>query len=84
MNSNIPNGRLNIPSVHEQFTAQRVEFQSKIIRTGHWVSCMNCEHFKVGNSIEKNTNELCGLYKARPPAHVIVHGCKDHIDDIPF
>lgn len=70
--------------VHEVFTEQRIEFQNKIIRSGHWVTCLNCEHFKVHNDVGNNKDDICGLFKMRPPSHVIVNGCKDHIDDIPF
>ncbi len=45
-------------------------------------SCIVCEHFQE--------NEICKLYNIRPPARIIVFGCKNyeessHIDDdIPF
>ena len=45
-------------------------------------SCIVCEHFQ--------DNEICKLYNVRPPARIIVFGCKNYeessnIDgDIPF
>ena len=45
----------------------------------HWVidqSCLQCLHWK-----EKE--EICGLFKQRPPAKVIVVGCEKH-EFIPF
>lgn len=45
-------------------------------------SCIVCEHF--------GENEICKKYNVRPPARIIVFGCKNfeessHIDDdIPF
>lgn len=45
-------------------------------------SCIVCEHF--------GENEICAKYNVRPPARIIVFGCKNfeessHIDDdIPF
>ena len=45
-------------------------------------SCIVCEHF--------GDNEICAKYNVRPPARIIVFGCKNyeessHIDDdIPF
>ncbi len=42
-------------------------------------NCLNCEHFT-------EEQELCRLWKAKPPARVICYGCKDHCDvgTIPF
>ena len=45
----------------------------------HWVvdqSCLQCLHWK-----EKE--EMCGLFKQRPPAKIIVVGCEKH-EFIPF
>lgn len=45
-------------------------------------SCIVCEHF--------GENEICKMYNVRPPARIIVFGCKNfeessHTDDdIPF
>jgi hypothetical protein len=83
MTSKIPNGRLNIPSNHEIFTLQRIEFQDKMLRSGHWLSCLNCDYWAKKNGKPTGV-EQCELFKAVPPIHVIVNGCKDHMDDIPF
>lgn len=40
-------------------------------------SCLNCIHFN-----EKS--ELCGRCNQRPPARIIVLGCEQHEDEIPF
>lgn len=42
-------------------------------------SCINCKNFN-------EPDELCILFKARPPAKVIVFGCSsyDDIGDVPF
>ena len=42
-------------------------------------NCLNCEHWKY-------TEDLCGLYKAKPPTEILVYGCDSHKDDqdIPF
>lgn len=42
-------------------------------------SCINCTHFD-------HTKEICVLANQRPPAKVIVFGCRMHEDvkDIPF
>lgn len=46
--------------------------QEKVFR-----NCTNCEHWR-------HTEERCGKWNARPPATVIVTGCDDHSDEIPF
>lgn len=50
---------------------------SRVIDEGWLRNCTNCEHW-IGNT------EQCALYKARPPAKVIVVGCESHSDLIPF
>lgn len=42
-------------------------------------SCLSCVQFD-------EPNEICKLYKRRPPARVIAHGCPAYIDhyDIPY
>lgn len=44
---------------------------------GAFRNCTNCFHW------QSIPNELCKLYKERPPASVIVNGC-DEFDEIPF
>lgn len=39
-------------------------------------TCLNCLHFD-------EQSETCTLYKARPPARVIAHGCPQ-FDSLPF
>jgi Fe-S-cluster containining protein len=40
-------------------------------------SCLNCINFD-------EANELCNIYKQRPPARIIAKGCEQWFDDIPF
>lgn len=49
---------------------------------GMFTSCINCEHWIEGPP--DNRQQLCGLFKARPPTKVIVSGCEHHSDNIPF
>lgn len=65
------------PTNTELFILQRIDFQSRMITSRHWQSCLNCEYFG-------QEKDECTLFKARPPSHVIVNGCKDYMDDIPF
>lgn len=46
--------------------------------TGMFRSCLNCAHWSGEPS------EICNLFVARPPARVIVTGCDEHTDNIPF
>ena len=62
--------------MNSELRAKRIEFQKEIIATGVWQSCLNCSQFTEA--------EQCQLFKARPPAHIIVNGCKDHLSDCPF
>lgn len=39
--------------------------------------CLDCIHFD-------EEKEVCAKWNARPPARVIVNGCDDHVDKIPF
>ncbi len=43
------------------------------------VSCISCVHFR-------HKEEVCNLYKQRPPAKVIAAGCPQYMDNlgVPF
>lgn len=49
---------------------------------GLFRSCMNCEHWIEGPP--NNLQQLCGKYKTRPPTKIIICGCDDHSDNIPY
>lgn len=54
-----------------------VEQQTQDIENGKWRCCLNCMYWdkdKAG----------CSKFKATPPPHIVVHGCVEHEDDIPF
>lgn len=51
--------------------------QNKAIFHGVWRSCLGCINFN-------KRDESCMMFKARPPAHIIVNGCRDYDQDIPF
>ena len=40
-------------------------------------TCLNCTQFN-------EATELCGRCNMRPPARIIVSGCDQHEDEIPF
>jgi hypothetical protein len=55
-----------------------LKHQKRLLDAKLWRSCLNCI-----NWIEK-PNIGCMKFRALPPPNVIVHGCKDWEDDIPF
>lgn len=73
-------------------TTQELKLVEAIFR-----NCTKCMHWIPGNPLDKNgmpittvndaksPPETCRLYKMRPPAKIIVRGCKDFVEDeIPF
>ena len=54
----------------------KIQLQDKMINQYVCQTCLNCSNF--------NKDETCELYKAKPPAYIIVSGCKDYLQDIPF
>lgn len=42
-------------------------------------NCLNCEHWK-------RTEDICGLYNAKPPTEILIYSCPSYKDDqdIPF
>ena len=76
-----------IKAMNELFAEQRIEFQNRMIRAGHWQSCIKCEFWQANvKPVKRDTEdpEVCSKYNARPPAHVIACGCPDYFEDIPF
>lgn len=52
---------------------RRLEVWKQIVQM--MPSCANCEHYK---------DEVCSKYNAKPPAVVIVQGCEQWENCIPF
>lgn len=52
-------------------------FEGGLFRT-----CANCEYWREGPP--DNPVQICGKYNMRPPTKIIVIGCDDHSDNIPF
>jgi hypothetical protein len=50
---------------------------------GLFRSCLNCEHW-TGETPQYEPPEHCRKFRARPPARIIVTGCDEHSDNIPF
>lgn len=64
----------------------QIEFQQKLINGEIWQTCLNCIYWtnpKI-DKLEGSLAQGCTLFKAMPPPHIIVSGCKDHENDIPF
>ena len=49
---------------------------------GMFKTCYNCEHWLEGPP--DNRLQICGKYQQRPPTKVIICGCEEHTDNIPF
>lgn len=62
-------------------TKAREDFATKLANglddAGLFRNCLNCANFHY-------ETEICAMYKQRPPARIIVTGCPDHTDLIPF
>lgn len=59
-------------------TPARIQFQEIMIRHSHWQCCLNCDRFNI-------QKEVCEKFGGqRPPARIIVVGCPEFVDDIPF
>lgn len=64
----------------EAYRKQRVhmiKLQNDLIRAGSIPTCTNCEHWD-------KIKQLCTRWKMLPPAEVIVTGCEEWINEIPF
>lgn len=59
-----------------------LKFTYFLMEEGFFRTCANCEHWIEGPP--DNKQQICGLYKQRPPVNVIVSGCESHSDNIPF
>lgn len=65
-------------SRHKKLSAElQLEMQDFAVRVGMWKTCLNCIEWD-------KASEGCGKFRAVPPPHIIVSGCPDHDDDIPF
>lgn len=62
----------------EREQASIVDHQERLLYANIWRSCLNCINWS------EKPNLGCRIYKALPPPKVIVHGCRDWDDDIPF
>lgn len=55
---------------------------------GLFKSCINCSHWiegtQEGSLLKPEQKQLCGKFKMRPPTKIIVNGCDEHSDQIPY
>lgn len=65
-------------------------YQQKQIDRLLWRCCVNCEYFQEVSSYNQDsileTQMKCTFYTPhqQPPVEVIVVGCEQHVDHIPF
>jgi hypothetical protein len=48
---------------------------------GYHRTCLTCAHWVEDDGVNK---QMCAKYGRRPPTKIIVSGCPDHTDLIPF
>lgn len=61
----------------------RAEIQAVAIRVHAWQCCLNCLNWN-GDTANANGLAGCGKFQAMPPPGIIVTGCRDYENDIPF
>lgn len=74
---------MSMPTKQEQLIA----FQERLIRTGQWATCLNCEFYMVEAGNVGGVDlpaDVCSKWAVQPPLKVIVVGCPEWIDRIPF
>lgn len=71
---------MNIKDDLHEMKQARADLQAKLVTAQHWQSCLNCINWQGNLGMEPR----CELFKAVPPPHIIVNGCRDHENDIPF
>jgi len=54
-----------------------IDYQNFRIKETDWQCCLNCINWD-------KKKEECGLFNAEPPLAVIIVGCIEYEDDIPF
>jgi len=75
----------------EERDAAITKHQHILLKAALWRSCLNCMNWKDKTEVtnekfngQTKTYKHCGLYQQVPPPDVIVNGCRDWEDDIPF
>jgi hypothetical protein len=65
-----------------------VQLRRDMVTAHVWPCCLNCMHWdKVTRFDASGPTQVtmeCGRYKTTPPPEVIVVGCRDYEQDIPF
>lgn len=65
----------------------RIQLQEVLVKRDQWQTCMNCDEYtkEKGEVIDGvNRPFYCKLHKGEPPPNIVVHGCPNHMMDIPF
>ena len=68
----------------------KVKRQEEAVKRGEWFTCVTCEYFTkekepdVESPTENGVYLFCNKWKACPPIDVIVVGCPEYINHIPF
>lgn len=77
MNSDNAPPPTNHRRVFEKHQVFVIKSQKAMIQTFAWSCCLNCDHW--------NKDKLwCSKWDVLPPLDVIVVGCEDYENDVPF
>lgn len=69
---------------HKDETQAAIErHQRRLIDANIWRTCLSCINYQSGSPTDESA-PYCRMYKATQPPQIIVHGCRDWEDDIPF
>ena len=96
MNKNLAETLLSSPNRNKLLDELTKNLVDLMMKDGWFKSCLNCSCWRPANTLGPNKShmptandarfppETCGKFNVRPPAKVIVCGCSEHEDDIPF
>lgn len=65
-----------------EIATHRMDLQAKLVSAQVWQTCLNCVYWHRNNT--SAGDEGCDKFNAMPPPHIVVNGCPDHENDIPF
>lgn len=82
---------MNLPAGQQpgrEVKVAAVKLRKDMVEAHVWKCCLNCMDWRSIDRIEADGTqkkvEFCGRYNVAPPPLVIVTGCVDYEQDIPF
>lgn len=72
-----------VATKHKDETQAAIEkHQRRLIDANIWRTCLSCLYWE--EIPMSGRTMICGKFKQTPPPQVIVHGCREWDNDIPF